>query len=82
MALPFWVRWDHRGAPVVGGIDLPWRDPVEGSHTVGNRRPCAEVDIRDTVDIQDTVGNPPCVEAIHKDLPRTHGVEVDIPEAE
>jgi len=79
---PCQVRWDHRGAPAVGGIDLPWMDPVGDSRMVGSRRPCEEVDIRDTVDIQDTAGNLPCVGAIHRDLPRIHGVEVDIPEAE
>jgi len=66
---------------VVEGIGLPSTDPGEGSHTVDSRRPCAGVDIRDTVGIRGRAGIPPCVGAFRTGLPRIHEAGVDIPEA-
>jgi hypothetical protein len=54
---------------------------VEGSHRVDSRRPCAGVDIRDTVGIRGRVGTPPCAGAFRKALPRIHEAGADIPEA-
>ena len=57
-------------------------DPVVGNHTADSHRPCEGVDSQDTAGILDREDIPPCVGASHRDHPRSHGAEVDIPEAE
>ena len=53
-----------------------------GTRTADSHRPCEEEDTRDTVDILDREGIPPCAEAFRKVLPHSHGAEADIPEEE
>ena len=53
-----------------------------GNHTADSHRPCEGVDSQGTAGILDTEDILPYAGASHRALPRNHGAEVDIPEAE